>query len=55
MSNSKDEFLEKKASKNTYKQEVLEAMKEAKKLSKDPNAKRYSNLSEAFIENGLTK
>ena len=31
-----------------YKPEVLEAMKEAKKISKDPKTKRYSNFSEAL-------
>ena len=31
-----------------YKQEVLEAMEEAKRLSRDPKAKRYSSLSEAL-------
>ena len=31
-----------------YKQDVLEAMEEAKKLSKDPNAKRYTSFSEAM-------
>lgn len=31
-----------------YRQEVLEAMEEAKTLSRDPNAKRYSNFSEAL-------
>ena len=30
------------------KQEVLEAMEEAKKISKDPDTKRYSSLSEAL-------
>lgn len=29
-----------------YKPEVLEAMEEAKKLSRDPNAKRYSSFAE---------
>lgn len=31
-----------------YKPEVLEAMEEAKRISKDPNAKRYSSFSEAM-------
>lgn len=31
-----------------YRQEVLEAMEEAKTLSRDPNAKRYANFSEAL-------
>ncbi len=31
-----------------YKPEVMEAMEEAKQLSKDPNAKRYSSFSEAL-------
>ena len=31
-----------------YKQEVLEAMEEAKRLSRDPKARRYSNFSEAL-------
>lgn len=31
-----------------YKSEVLEAMEEAKKISKDPKTKRYSNFSEAL-------
>ncbi len=31
-----------------YKQEVLEAMEEAKSLSRDPKAKRYSSFSEAL-------
>ena len=29
-----------------YKQDVLDAMEEAKKLSKDPNTKRYASFSE---------
>lgn len=33
-----------------YKQEVLEAMEEAKSLSRDPKAKRYSSFSEALEE-----
>ncbi len=32
----------------SYKKEVLEAMEEAKNLSKDPRAKRYSSFSEAL-------
>ena len=31
-----------------YKPEVLEAMEEAKQLSKNPNAKRYSSFAEAL-------
>ena len=31
-----------------YKAEVLEAMEEAKKISKDPDTKRYSSFSEAL-------
>lgn len=31
-----------------YKSEVLEAMEEAKRISKDPNTKRYSSFSEAM-------
>ncbi|MDD7114387.1 MAG: type II toxin-antitoxin system RelB/DinJ family antitoxin [Lachnospiraceae bacterium] len=31
-----------------YKSEVLEAMEEAKRLSKETNAKRYSNFSDAM-------
>ena len=31
-----------------YKPGVLEAMEEAKKISKDPDTKRYSSLSEAL-------
>ena len=31
-----------------YKPEVIEAMEEAKTLSKDPNAKRYASFSEAM-------
>ena len=30
-----------------YKAEVMEAMEEAKRISKDPNTKRYSSFSEA--------
>lgn len=33
-----------------YKPEVIAAMEEAKKISKDPNTKRYSNFSEAMEE-----
>lgn len=33
-----------------YKTEVLEAMTEARKISKDLNAKKYYNLSEALEE-----
>ena len=31
-----------------YKTEVIEAMEEAKRISRDPNSKRYSNFSEAL-------
>lgn len=31
-----------------YRPEVLEAMEEAKRISKDPNTKRYSSFSEAM-------
>ena len=31
-----------------YKPEVIEAMEEAKRISKDPNAKRYSNFFDAM-------
>ena len=31
-----------------YKFEVLEAMEEAKRISKEPNTKRYSSFSEAM-------
>ena len=31
-----------------YKQDVLDAMEEAKKLSKDPTTKRYASFSEAM-------
>lgn len=31
-----------------YKAEVLEAMEEAKEISRDPNTKRYNNLSDAL-------
>lgn len=31
-----------------YKPEVLEAMEEAKKISRDPNTKKYSSFSEAL-------
>lgn len=33
-----------------YKPEVLEAMEEAKRVSKDPNVKGYTDLSELFKE-----
>ncbi|MGM9937896.1 MAG: type II toxin-antitoxin system RelB/DinJ family antitoxin [Candidatus Ornithomonoglobus sp.] len=32
----------------SYKQEVLDAMEEAKRISRDPNTKRYSSFSEAL-------
>lgn len=31
-----------------YKPEVLEAMEEARRISKDPNTKRYSSFAEAL-------
>ena len=31
-----------------YKSEVIEAMEEAKRISKDPNTKRYSSFSDAM-------
>lgn len=31
-----------------YKAEVLEAMEEAKRISTDPNTKRYNSFSEAL-------
>ena len=31
-----------------YKQEVLEAMEEAKEISRNPNTKKYSSFSEAL-------
>ena len=31
-----------------YKVEVLEAMEEAKRITRDPNTKRYSSFSEAL-------
>ena len=31
-----------------YKQEVLEAIKEAKEISHDPNTKRYSSFADAL-------
>ena len=31
-----------------YKPEVIEAMEEAKRISKDPNIKRYSSFSDAM-------
>ena len=31
-----------------YKPEVIEAMEEAKRISKDPSTKRYNNFSEAL-------
>ena len=35
-----------------YKPEVLEAMEEAKRISKDPGAKRYSSFSDALADIG---
>lgn len=31
-----------------YKAEVIEAMEDAKRISKDPNTKKYNNFSEAL-------
>ena len=31
-----------------YRSEVLEAMEEARRISKDPNTKRYSSFAEAL-------
>lgn len=36
-----------------YKPEVIEAMEEAKRISRDPNEKRYTNFSEALEDLGL--
>ena len=36
-----------------FKPEVIEAMKEAKRISRDPNTKRYSSFSEALEDIGL--
>lgn len=33
-----------------YKKEVLDAMEEAKRISKDPNVKGYTDLNEMFEE-----
>lgn len=33
-----------------YKPEVIEAMEEAKRISRDPNVKVYTNVSEMFKE-----
>lgn len=33
-----------------YKPEVIEAMEEAKRISRDPNTKRYSSFSDAMEE-----
>lgn len=33
-----------------FKPEVIEAMEEAKRISRDPNTKRYSSFSEALEE-----
>ena len=33
-----------------FKPEVIEAMEEAKRISRDPNVKKYDNLSELFSE-----
>ena len=36
-----------------YKPEVIEAMEEAKRISRDPNVKRYTSFSEALEDLGL--
>ncbi len=36
-----------------YKPEVIEAMEEAKRISRDPNEKRYTSFSEALEDLGL--
>lgn len=36
-----------------FKPEVIEAMEEAKRISRDPNTKRYSSFSEALEDIGL--
>ena len=36
-----------------FKPEVIEAMEEAKKMSRDPNTKRYSSFSEALEDMDL--
>lgn len=36
-----------------YKMEVLEAMEEAKRISKDPHTKKYSSFSEALEDMDL--
>lgn len=33
-----------------FKPEVIEAMEEAKRISRDPNTKRYNSFSEALEE-----
>ena len=33
-----------------YKKEVIDAMEEAKRISKDPNVKGYTDLNEMFEE-----
>ena len=44
-----DEDLKKQAVEvPQYKAEVLEAMEEARRISKDPNTKRYGSFSEAL-------
>lgn len=35
-----------------YKPEVIEAMKEAKRISRDPNTRRYNSFSEALEDTG---
>lgn len=36
-----------------FKPEVIDAMEEAKRISRDPNTKRYSSFSEALEDMGL--
>lgn len=36
-----------------YKPEVIEAMEEAKRLSRDPNTKKYDSFSEALEDLGI--
>lgn len=47
-----DENLEKQANAELpqYKAEVIEAMEEAKRISRDPNVKGYADLKELFEE-----
>jgi DNA-damage-inducible protein J len=39
-----------KVERNGYKQEVIDAMKEATRISRDPNVKGYTDLDEFFKE-----